>query len=258
VLVLQQFNDLMTNPESNEFAAEFFRDKIRSTVRDRETAEKLVPTGYPIAAKRPVLDTDYFETFNLPHVRLVDVKQTPISRITPTGIEVGDHHYPLDVIIFATGYDAVSGAFAAIDIRGRNGVRLVDRWHDGPEAYLGLGIAGFPNLFTVNGPCNPALLTNVPVSIEHDVEWISDCIAHAEREGYTAVEPTAQAQADWVQHVADALEGTLFLLADSWWLGANIPGKPRRFMMYVGGHAEFRERCDAIAAAGYEGFELSR
>ncbi|MGD9997957.1 MAG: flavin-containing monooxygenase [Ilumatobacteraceae bacterium] len=258
VLVLQQFNDLMTNPASNDFAAEFFRDKIRRTVHDPEIAEKLVPKGYPIAAKRPVLDTDYFETFNLPHVRLVDVKDTPISRITPTGIQVGDDHHPLDVIIFATGYDAVSGAFAAIDIRGRDGRRLRDEWGDGPAAYLGLAIAGFPNLFTVNGPCNPALLTNVPVSIEHDVEWISDCIDHAEQHGFTAVEPTEEAQAAWVQHVADALEGTLFLLADSWWLGANIPGKPRRFMMYVGGHDQFRARCDAEAESGYEGFTLTR
>jgi cation diffusion facilitator CzcD-associated flavoprotein CzcO len=258
VLVLQQFKDLLTNPESNEFAANFFRDKIRSTVDDPETAEKLVPKGYPIAAKRPVLDSDYFETFNLPHVRLVDVKQTPITRITATGVDVGDEHHPLDVIIFATGYDAVSGAFAAIDIRGRHGRKLVDKWRDGPTAYLGLGIAGFPNLLTVNGPCNPALLTNVPVSIEHDVEWIADCIAHVEKGGFTAIEPTEEAEAAWVQHVADTVEGTLYLLADSWWLGANIPGKPRRFMMYVGGHDRFRARCAAIAEAGYEGFELTR
>ena len=258
VLVLQQFKDLMTNRASNEFAADFFRDKIRKTVADPETAEKLVPKGYPIAAKRPVLDTDYFETFNLPHVRLVDVKETPITRITATGVEVGDEHHSLDVIIFATGYDAVSGAFAAIDIRGRNGVRLIDKWRDGPTAYLGLGIAGFPNLFTVNGPCNPALLTNVPVSIEHDVEWISDCIEHVEKCGFTAIEPTEEAEAAWVQHVADTVDGTLFLEADSWWLGANIPGKPRRFMMYVGGHDRFRARCAAIAEAGYEGFELTR
>ncbi|MBI5089091.1 MAG: NAD(P)/FAD-dependent oxidoreductase [Actinobacteria bacterium] len=258
VLVLQQFNDLLTNPRSNEFAANFFREKIRSTVTDPAVAEALVPTGYPIAAKRPVLDTNYFETFNQPHVRLVNVKETPITRITATGIEVGDEVHELDVIIFATGYDAVTGAFASIDIRGRDGVRLVDTWADGPVAYLGLGIAGFPNLLTVNGPCNPALLTNVPVSIEHDVEWISDCIQYAEEHGITAIEPTQEAQDAWVQHVADAVEGTLFPLADSWWLGANIPGKPRRFMLYVGGHAAFRERCAEIAQAGYEGFALSR
>jgi cyclohexanone monooxygenase len=264
VMVLQQFNDLLTNPACNEFTADFFREKIRSTVVDPAIAEQLVPTGYPIAAKRPVLDTGYFETFNLPHVHLVDVRRTPITRITPTGVEVGaehaddHHHYELDVIIFATGYDAVSGAFAAIDIRGRNGARLIDAWSDGPSAYLGLAIAGFPNLLTVNGPCNPALLTNVPTSIEHDVEWIADCIEFLERGGYTAIEPTADAEQAWVQHVADAVVGTLYPLADSWWLGANIPGKPRRFMMYVGGHVAFRERCAAVAAAGYEGFDLRR
>lgn len=257
VLVLQQFNDLLTNPESNEFAAEFFRGKIREIVRDPDTAEKLIPKGYPIAAKRPVLDTNYFETFNLPHVRLVDVRATPITRITPTGIQVGDEHVELDVIIFATGYDAVSGAFAAIDIRGRDGVRLADKWRDGPTAYLGLGIAGFPNLLTVNGPCNPALLTNVPVSIEHDVEWIADCIEHLEREHIAAIEPSEAAEEAWVAHVADLVAGTLYPLADSWWMGANIPGKPRRFMMYVGGHDKFREHCQAVAAAGYEGFLLT-
>lgn len=258
VVVLQQFNDLMTNRKSNDFAANFFREKISDTVDDLATAAKLTPSGYPIAAKRPVLDTDYFETFNRPHVHLVDVKETPITRITATGITVGDVDHPLDVIIFATGFDAVTGAFRSIDFRGRGGVRLVDKWAEGPTAYLGLGIAGFPNLFTVNGPCNPALLTNVPVSIEHDVEWISDCIEHVEAGGFCSIEPTEEAEAAWVRQVADAVEGTLFLEADSWWLGANIPGKPRRFMLYVGGHNAFRARCNAIAAAGYEGFVLTQ
>jgi cation diffusion facilitator CzcD-associated flavoprotein CzcO len=257
VLVLQQFNDLMTNPASNEFAAQFFREKIASIVKDPETARKLMPTTYPIAAKRPVLDTNYYETFNRPNVELVDVRATPISRITPKGIMVGDVEYELDVIIFATGFDAVTGAFAAIDIRGRNGVKLVDKWRDGPTAYLGLAIAGFPNLFTVNGPCNPALLTNVPVSIEHDVEWISDCIAYVEREQIEAIEPTEEAEAEWVRHVDEAVDGTLYLQAESWWMGANIEGKPRRFMLYVGGHADFRQRCAEVAAAGYTGFALS-
>jgi cyclohexanone monooxygenase len=253
VLVLQQFNDLMKNPASNEFAAEFFREKIRSIVDDPETARKLMPTTYPIAAKRPVLDSNYYETFNRPDVDLVDVRETPISCITPRGIRVGDIEHELDVIVFATGFDAVSGAFAAIDIRGREGVRLVDKWSDGPTAYLGLAIAGLPNLFTINGPCNPALLTNVPVSIEHDVEWISDCIEYLESERISVFEPTEDAEHQWVRHVADTVEGTLFLLADSWWLGANIEGKPRRFMLYVGGHDDFRRRCAAVAENDYEG-----
>ncbi len=254
VLVLQQFNDLMTNPESNEFAASFFREKIASTVHDPDVARRLMPTSYPIAAKRPVLDTNYYETFNRANVELVDVKATPISCITPHGLRVGEHEYELDILIFATGFDAVSGAFAAIDIRGREGARLVDKWSDGPTAYLGLAIAGFPNLFTINGPCNPALLTNVPVSIEHDVEWIAGCIEHLEREHIATIEPTEQAEQQWVQHVADAVDGTLFLEADSWWLGANIEGKPRRFMLYVGGHDDFRRRCTEVAEQGYEGF----
>lgn len=258
VIVLQQFNDLLTNRRSNEFAADFFRQKIRETVVDPETAEKLMPRGYPIAAKRPVLDTNYFETFNLPHVHLVDVRANPITRITTDGVQVGETEHAVDVIIFATGFDAVTGAFRSIDFRGRGGLRLSDRWADGPSAYLGLGIAGFPNLFTVNGPCNPALLTNVPVSIEHDVEWITDCIAHLEAQGCTTIEPTADAEEAWVRHVAEAVEGTLYLEADSWWLGANIPGKPRTFMLYVRGHQEFRARCDEIAAAGYTGFVLDR
>ncbi|MDP1795122.1 MAG: NAD(P)/FAD-dependent oxidoreductase [Acidimicrobiales bacterium] len=258
VLPLQQFNDLLTNRASNDFAAEFFREKIRTTVRDPATADMLTPHGYPIAAKRPVLDSNYFETFNRANVHLVDVRATPITRISADGVCVGDVEHPLDVIIFATGFDAVTGAFRSIDLRGRGGVRLVDKWADGPTAYLGLGIAGFPNLFTVNGPCNPALLTNVPVSIEHDVEWIADCIAHVEAEGFSSIEPTDEAEDAWVRHVADAVEGTLYLEADSWWLGANIPGKPRRFMLYIGGHDTFRDRCAEIAAAGYQGFSLQR
>jgi cation diffusion facilitator CzcD-associated flavoprotein CzcO len=258
VMVLQQFNDLLTNPRSNDFAANFFRDKIREIVHDPSIAAKLMPTGYPIAAKRPVLDTDYYETFNLPHVRLVDLRDTPISEITPRGIRTGEAEHPLDMIVFATGFDAITGSFRGIDIRGRGGVRLSDKWADGPSAYLGLGIAGFPNLLTVNGPCNPAVLTNVPATIEHDVEWISDCIAHLERNRITAIEPSEDAERDWVRHTAELLEGTLYPLADSWWIGANIPGKPRVFMAYTGGLDRFRARCAEVAARGYEGFVLTR
>jgi cation diffusion facilitator CzcD-associated flavoprotein CzcO len=257
VIVLQQFNDLLTSERSNEFCADFFRDKIRSTVHDPVTAEMLVPKGYPIAAKRPVLDTDYFETFNRPNVHLVDIKQAPIEEITRAGLRAGGVDYEVDVIVFATGFDAFTGAFLRIDVRGREGVRLADRWKDGPTAYLGLGIAGFPNLLTVNGPCNPAVLTNVPATIEHDVEWISDCIEYAERHGITAIEPTEQAEREWVQYTADLVEGTLYMKADSWWLGANIPGKPRVFMAFVGGLNRYRKRCAEIADAGYEGFQLT-
>jgi cation diffusion facilitator CzcD-associated flavoprotein CzcO len=257
VLVLQQFTDLMTDEQSNEFCADFFRDKIRSTVHDPVTAEKLVPKGYPIAAKRPVLDTDYFETFNKPHVHLVDVKEAPIEEITPKGLRAGGVEYELDVIVFATGFDAFSGSFLRIDIRGRNGVRLADRWQHGPTAYLGLSIAGFPNLLTVNGPCNPAVLTNVPATIEHDVEWIAGCIEYAEQRGITAIEATEDAERDWVRYTAKQLDGTLYMKADSWWMGANIAGKPRVFMAFAGGLNKFRKRCAEIAEAGYKGFQMT-
>jgi cation diffusion facilitator CzcD-associated flavoprotein CzcO len=257
VMVLQQFSDLMTDERSNEFCADFFREKIRSIVHDPVTAEKLVPTGYPIAAKRPVLDTDYFETFNKPHVRLVDINDTAIDEITPTGVRAGDTVYELDVLVFATGFDAFTGSFLRIDITGRGGVRLADKWHDGPTAYLGLSMAGFPNLLTVNGPCNPAVLTNVPVTIEHDVEWIADCIEYAEQRGITAIEPTEEAEREWVRYTAELVDGTLYMKANSWWLGANIPGKPRVFMAFVGGLNRFRKRCAEIAEAGYDGFRLS-
>ena len=258
VRVLHQFMDVYSNSKSNEFAANFFRDKIRETVNDPVVAEKLAPKGYPIGAKRAVLDTNYFETFNLAHVHLVDVKATPITKITSSGIRVGDLDYPLDVIILATGYDAVTGSFRAIDFRGRDGVRLADRLAEGPRSYLGLGFAGFPNLLTVNGPCNPALSTNVPVSIEHDVEWISDCIEYLEKHGIKAIEPTGDAEEGWVQNTEKIVEGTIFHQADSWFLGANIPGKPRRFLLWLGGHIAFREKCAAVAAAGYEGFRFTR
>jgi cation diffusion facilitator CzcD-associated flavoprotein CzcO len=258
VMVLQQFSDLMTSERSNEFCAEFFRDKIRSTVHDPETAEKLLPKGYPIAAKRPVLDCNYFETFNKPHVHLVDLDDTPIEEVTPRGVRAGGVEHALDVIVFATGFDAFTGSFLRIDIRGRDGVRLADRWQDGPSALLGLAIAGFPNLLTVNGPCNPAVLTNVPATIEHDVEWIADCIAYAEQHGITAIEPTEEAEKEWVRYTAELVDGTLYMKANSWWLGANIPGKPRVFMAFVGGLNKFRKRCAEVAAAGYEGFQLTR
>lgn len=258
VMVLQQFNDLMTNPRSNEFAAEFFREKIREIVEDPDTAAKLLPIGYPIAAKRPVLDTNYFETFNKPHVHLVDTRETPITEITPAGIRTGDVEHKLDVIVFATGYDAFTGSFLRMDIRGRDGVRLADRWANGPRAYLGLGIAGFPNLLTINGPCSPAVLTNVPATIEHDVEWIADCIAYLEAHEIKTIEPSHAAEDAWVRHVADSLEGTLYPLGNSWWMGANIPGKSRVFMAYTGGLNKFRARCAEVAEAGYDGYELTR
>jgi cation diffusion facilitator CzcD-associated flavoprotein CzcO len=227
-------------------------------VKDPAKAEILEPKGYPIGAKRIALDTHYYETFNLPHVHVVDAKKNAIAKVTPGGIVAGGTEYPLDVIVFATGYDAVTGPFRAMDIRGRGGVRLSDRLEDGPRAYLGMSFAGFPNLLAVSGPCNPALSTNVPVSIEHDVEWIADAIAFCEREGIKAIEPTEEAEDAWTEDTQARIAGSLFEQADSWQFGSNIPGKPRRFLLWLGGLTAFREKCDTAARNGYEGFMLTR
>ncbi len=258
VRVVQVFKDVYSNLKSNEFAASFFRDKVRQTVKDPDVAEILAPKGYPIGAKRIVLDTNFYETFNLPNVHLVDVRKNPITKVTQTGIRAGDVDYPLDVIVFATGYDAITGSYTAIDFRGRGGIRLADRLADGPRSYLGLGFAGFPNLLTINGPCNPALGTNVPVSIEHDVEWISDCIEYLEKNAIKAIEPTLEAEEAWTDDTQARVVGSIFNQADSWQFGSNIPGKPRRFLLWLGGHFAFREKCAEVAAAGYQGFALQR
>lgn len=256
--VVQLFNDVYTNPESRAFTEAFFREKVRQIVKDPATAEILEPKGYPVGAKRIALDSQYYETFNQPHVHVVDARKNPVTEVTPTGIRAGDTNHPLDVIVFATGYDAVTGPFRAMDIRGRDGVRLADRLSNGPRAYLGMSFAGFPNLLAVSGPCNPALSTNVPVSIEHDVEWIADAIAYCETNAVKAIEPTEEAEESWTEDTQAKIAGTIFEQADSWQFGSNIPGKPRRFLLWLGGLTEFREKCSSVARADYEGFMLSR
>lgn len=256
--VVQLFSDAYSNPDARGFTENFFREKVRQIVTDPAKAEILEPKGYPLGAKRIALDTNYYETFNLPHVHVVDAKKDRIERITPAGIVAGGTEHKLDVIVFATGYDAVTGPFMAMDIRGRGGVRLADRLADGPRAYLGMSFAGFPNLLAVSGPCNPALSTNVPVSIEHDVEWIADTIAYCEAHGIAAIEPTEEAEEAWTDDTQAKIAGTIFEQADSWQFGSNVPGKPRRFLLWLGGLTAFREKCAAVAAAGYEGFTLKR
>ncbi len=256
--VVQVFKDVYTNRASGEFVENFFREKVRSIVKDPEAAAILEPKGYPIGAKRIALDSRYYETFNLPHVHVVDVKANPITRISENGIVVGDKEYPLDIIVSATGFDAVTGPFRAMNIIGKGGVSLAQRLEDGPRAYLGMAFAHFPNLLAISGPCNPALSTNVPVSIEHDVEWIADAIAYCEAEGITAFEPEEAAEDDWVEGTQKMAEGSLFDQADSWQYGSNVPGKPRRFLLWLGGLTEFRKRCADVAQAGYKGFSQSR
>ena len=251
------FSDLLSDPEANETAAEFIRGKIREIVKDPEVAEKLVPTDHPYGTKRPPIDTDYYETFNRPNVELVDIRRSPIVEVAPGGIRTEDAEYPLDAIVFATGFDAMTGSLLKIDIRGSGGLSLAEKWAEGPKTYLGLQVAGFPNLFTITGPGSPSVLTNMPVSIEQHVEWVSDCIEHLRREGLARIEARPEAEDRWVRHVNKAASQTLLMQADSWYLGANVPGKTRVFMPYVGGLRDYAEKCDQVANDGYTGFELS-
>ncbi len=248
--------DILVDPAANETAAEFVRDKIRSIVRDPEVAEMLCPRTFPVGTKRMCLDSGYYETYNRPNVHLVDLRKTPLVEFTPTGIRTSAAEYELDAVVFATGFDAMTGALNAIDIRGRNGVTLASVWSAGPRNYLGVAMAGFPNLFTITGPLSPSVLSNMVVSIEQHVDWVTDCIAYLRARRYRAIEATQAAQDEWVQHVADVGSFTLFPMAESWYTGANVPGKPRVFMPYVGGVGEFRQKCDQVAASGYEGFTL--
>ena len=206
--------------------------------------------------KRPCFHDEYLQTFNRDNVTLVDVKASPIEAITPKGVRTGGVEYAVDDLVFATGFDAMTGALLDIDIRGRGGRRLSDEWTDGPRTYLGLSVAGFPNLFTITGPGSPSVLSNMIVSIEQHVDWIADCVTHLRERGLATIEATPAAQEAWVRHVNEVGHMTLYPLAPSWYMGANIPGKPRVFMPYIGGVGVYRQKCDEIAAKGYEGFAL--
>lgn len=251
------FSDLLRDKAANETAAEFVRRKIREIVHDPEVAEKLTPRDYAIGTKRLCIDTGYYETYNRPNVTLVDIRSAPIQEITPAGVRTADACYELDSLVFATGFDAMTGALLAIDIRGRCGLTLRGAWAEGPKTYLGIAVAGFPNLFTITGPGSPSVLSNMLVSIEQHVEWISDCIEYLDERRIATIEATPKAQEDWVAHVNEVGDTTLYPQTASWYMGANIPGKTRVFMPYVGGVGAYRVKCDEIAAGGYAGFELS-
>ena len=250
------FNDLAFNQASNDTAADFVRERIRDIVKDADTAELLAPKDYPICTKRICVDTRYFETFNRDNVSLVDIRNAPVEEITPDGLIQGGKAFAFDAIVFATGFDAMTGTLQAIDIRGREGRTLVDKWEAGPRTYLGLMVEGFPNMFMITGPGSPSVLSNMIVSIEQHVDWITDGIAYLGEQGLETIEPTREAEDDWVEHVNTVANQTLFPKAASWYMGANIPGKPRLFMPYIGGVGAYREKCDAVAAGGYEGFRL--
>ncbi|MGI9507400.1 MAG: flavin-containing monooxygenase [Geminicoccaceae bacterium] len=250
------FNDLLVSQEANDTLADFIRRKIKSIVEDPETAESLCPDSI-VGCKRLCVDTGYYQTFNRDNVTLVDISKRPIEVVLEDGVQAHGQRHRLDMLILATGFDAMTGALERITIRGRGGVTLSDTWQDGPKTYLGLAIAGFPNLFTITGPGSPSVLTNMLPTIEQHVNWIADCLAFVDQNGISAIEAGVDAEAAWVDHVNAVAGGLLYPMCNSWYLGANIPGKPRVFMPYPG-FPPYVEKCDAIAAAGYEGFVLTR
>jgi cation diffusion facilitator CzcD-associated flavoprotein CzcO len=248
------FTDVLTSKDANEVVAEFVRSKVRETVKDPAVAEMLCPKDHPIATKRLCVDTEYYETYNRDNITLVNIRKSPIEEITPAGLRTKDAEYQLDSLVFAIGFDAMTGALSDIDIRGRGGHSLRHAWKEGPRTYLGIGIAGFPNMFLITGPQSPSVLSNMVLSIEQHVDWITDCLAHMREHDLDTIEATVEAQDKWVEHVAEVGNATLFPLANSWYVGANVPGKPRVFMPYLGGVGTYRQICNKIAANGYEGF----
>ncbi|MBB3018114.1 cation diffusion facilitator CzcD-associated flavoprotein CzcO [Microvirga lupini] len=244
---LGSFADLLINQEANDQVADFVREKIGEIVKDPKTAEALKPRGYPIFARRPCLDTEYYETYNLPNVHLVDLKADPIVEITEKGIRTESGETELDILIFATGYDALTGALLAFDVVGRDGYTLKQKWGSGARSYLGIMMEGFPNLFAPSGPNGPAALANLITIAEHDVDWIAEMIDYMEANGLTTVEPTAQAEEGWMSLVAALAEKSLIRKANTWWVGANVKGKPQGLTMFIGGFHKYREHCATAA-----------
>jgi cation diffusion facilitator CzcD-associated flavoprotein CzcO len=255
---LETFSDYLVNKESNDTVSEFVRGKIREIVKDPEVGELLAPKDHPFFTKRPPLENGYYETFNRDNVTLLDVRNAPIEEITPRGVRTGGREYEVDAIVFATGFDAMTGALFGMGITGRDGLRLHDKWEDGPRTYLGLTTSGFPNLFVITGPQSPSVLSNMPVVIEQNVEWIADVIRYMRAHNLDVAEPTREAEDKWVEHHNEVAAATLLLGTDSWWVGANIPGKPRTLYPYVGGVGPFRAICQEVAEKGYENLGLSR
>jgi cyclohexanone monooxygenase len=251
------YNNLAIDKAANDTAADFVREKIAEIVRDPGTAKMLQPNNHPIGSKRICIDTDYFATFNRPNVTLVDIRSNPIEEILPNAVRTGAGDYEVDALVLATGFDAMTGSVAKIDIRGRDGQTLNHKWAEGPKTYLGLMSAGFPNLFIITGPGSPSVLSNMMVSIEQHVDWITDCVAWMRDRGLDIMEANRDAEDKWVAHVNEVAHTTLYPQANSWYMGANIPGKPQIFMPYIGGVGAYRQICNDVAAAGYEGFAMA-
>jgi cyclohexanone monooxygenase len=251
------YNNLALDKAANDTAANFVREKIAEIVKDPEIAKLLQPNNHPIGSKRICIDTDYFATFNRPNVTLVDIRTNPIDEILPNAVRAGAKDYEVDALVLATGFDAMTGSVAKIDIRGRNGLTLNHKWAEGPKTYLGLMSAGFPNLFIITGPGSPSVLSNMIVSIEQHVDWIADCVAWMRDRGLEVMEANKDAEDKWVAHVNEVAHTTLYPQANSWYMGANIPGKPQIFMPYIGGVGAYRQICNDVAAKGYEGFAMT-
>jgi cyclohexanone monooxygenase len=256
VNLLTSYTDLTVDQGANDKAKDWVHAKITSIVTDPQTAQDLCPE-YPIGTKRPCLDTGYYETYNRENVHLVNLQREPLVEITERGIRTAAREYEFDAIVYATGFDAMTGSLTNVDIRGRDGISLKETWSAGPRTYLGIGSAGFPNLFMITGPGSPSVLSNMVVSIEQHVDWVCDAVAHLQSRGLTTIEATREAQDAWVDHVNQVAGFTLYPKANSWYMGANVPGKPRVFMPYAGGVGEYRKKCDEVAEKGYDGFVLT-
>ena len=256
VNLLTTYTDLAVDQEANDTAKRFIHGKIREVVEDPQTAADLCPE-YPVGTKRPCLDTSYYETYNRPDVHLVNLQREPLVEVTEKGVRTAAEEYVFDAIVYATGFDAMTGSLTDVDIRGRGGASLKETWSAGPRTYLGIGSAGFPNLFMITGPGSPSVLSNMIVSIEQHVDWVCDAIEHLRQQGLATIEPSQQAQDDWVDHVNLIASHTLYPKANSWYMGANVPGKPRVFMPYAGGVGEYRKKCAQVATDGYPGFVLT-
>lgn len=256
--MLRAFSDLMSNKKSNEYVSQFIASKIRETVRDPAIAETLVPkSDLPFGTKRLCVDSGYFETFNRDNVTLVDVKANPIQEITTHGLRTNTKDFSLDILILATGFDAMTGALMNIDIKGRDGLSLRDKWQYGPRTYVGLAVAGFPNMFMITGPGSPSVLSNMVHSIETHANWIRDCINYLRSHKNSVIEANTVAEEKWVEHVNEVASRTLYPTSKSWFTGANIPGKPRVFMPYLGGVPAYRRIIEGIAEKDYEGFSFT-
>lgn len=254
---LYAYNDLLVNKAANDTASEFVRNKIRNTVEDPAVAELLAPKDHPIGTKRLILDTEYYETYNRDNVTLVDARKAPITAITSDGVRTNDTEYAFDAIVFATGFDAMTGALLEIDLCGTNETKLQEKWADGPRTNLGLMMADFPNMFLITGPQSPSVKAQMILACEQHTDWIVNCLNYMDSHGLVRVEADKAAEDSWVGHNNDVADATLYPLANSWYMGANIPGKPKIFMPYVGGFDRYKRACDEVAANGYEGFTFT-